>query len=157
MKRFSIRAALFFLLYISLAAGASAADIVGAQPMLPHSQLIIDTDFGPRRLTVEMAMTAPQQEIGLMFRKALAPNAGMLFPFRRERNVSFWMKDTQIALDLLFIKRDGTIAKIAANAMPLSTANIPSGGRVKAVLEIPGGRAAQLGIKTEDKVRHFAN
>ena len=92
-----------------------------------------------------------------MFREGLAPNAGMLFPFKRERQISFWMKDTQIPLDMLFIRKDGTIARIAANATPLSTAVIPSREPVKAVLEIAGGRAAQIGIRVGDRVRHFAD
>ena len=88
-----------------------------------------------------------------MFRKTLAPNAGMLFDFGQEQEESFWMKNTLIPLDMLFIKANGDIARIASNAKPLSEEGIPSYEPVRAVLEIAGGRAAQLGLKPGDKVR----
>ena len=150
-----MRIVLGLVLYFGLTAACAAQG--GAQPILPRSQLIIDTGNGPRPFVVELALTTAQKERGLMFREGLAPNAGMLFPFKRERQISFWMKDTQIPLDMLFIRKDGTIARIAANATPLSTAVIPSREPVKAVLEIAGGRAAQIGIRVGDRVRHFAD
>jgi hypothetical protein len=152
-----VRAILLSLLSSWIAFDAFAADVLGAQPPLPHAQVIIDTDNGPRRFTVELATSSAQQEAGLMFRKSLAPDAGMLFPFRKARKVFVWMKNTQIPLDLLFIRNDGMIALITANATPFSTEHINSGEAVRAVMEIPGERAAQLGIKTGDRVRHFAN
>jgi uncharacterized membrane protein (UPF0127 family) len=103
-----------------------------------------------------MATTWPQQETGLMFRKVVAPNSGMLFDFGKDGPVSFWMKNTLIPLDMLFIKGDGRVARIAANAKPLSTDAIPSYEPVRAVLEIAGGRAAELGLKPGDLVRNVA-
>ena len=91
-----------------------------------------------------------------MFRKSLTPNAGMLFDFGKEQEESFWMKNTLIPLDMLFIKANGRIARIAANAKPLSTDGIPSYEPVRAVLEIAGGRAAELGLKPGDLVRNVA-
>ena len=87
-----------------------------------------------------------------MFRKSVAPNAGMLFDFVKEGEQNFWMKNTIVPLDMFFIKADGTIARIAANAKPLSEDSIPSYEPVRAVLELAGGRAAEIGAKPGDKV-----
>jgi uncharacterized membrane protein (UPF0127 family) len=142
---------LFSLLFV---AGVSAREITAPQPTLPTTPLIIDTVKGANSFTVEMALTWEQQERGLMFRRTLAPNAGMLFDFERESNQAFWMKNTVISLDLIFIKANGTIARIAPNCKPLSEDPIPSYEPVRAVLEIPAGRAAELGMKAGDKVRN---
>ena len=102
---------------------------------------------------VEIADNDASRERGLMFRKSLAGDAGMLFDFKSEGNVSFWMKNTLIPLDMLFIDKDGYIINLAPNATPMSEDNIPSGGPVLGVLEIRGGRAAELGIEPGDRVR----
>jgi uncharacterized membrane protein (UPF0127 family) len=102
---------------------------------------------------VEVARTSEQQERGLMYRDALAPDAGMIFPFSPPQAASFWMKNTRIPLDLIFIRPDGRIARIAAMATPYSLDLIPSGEPVAAVLEIAGGRAAAAGIAPGDRVR----
>jgi uncharacterized membrane protein (UPF0127 family) len=148
-----MRTLIAFVVTLGLAVSAYAADITGPQPKLPTAPLVIDTAKGPAQFSVEMAVNWPQQEQGLMFRKTLAPNEGMLFDFGKEQETSFWMKNTLIPLDMLFIKANGTIARVAANAKPLSEVSIPSYEPVRAVLEIAGGRAAQLGIKAGDKVR----
>ena len=147
-----MRALIIFLATAILGFAAYAADYSGPQPTLPTAPLTFDTAKGPVRFTVEMATTWPQQEQGLMFRKSLAPNSGMLFDFGQEHETAFWMKNTLIPLDMLFIKANGTIARIAANAKPLSEESIPSYEPVRAVLEIAGGRAAQLGIRPGDKI-----
>src|SRR4051812_14807639 len=103
-----MRALLTFLFAFGLVACAYAAEILGPQPTLPQTPLIIETAKAPVRFTVEMATSWPQQERGLMFRKTLAPNAGMLFDFTTESQQSFWMKNTLIPLDLVFIKANGT-------------------------------------------------
>jgi hypothetical protein len=151
-----MRTLIAFLVTVGFAVSAYAADITGPQPKLPTAPLVIDTAKGPAQFAVEMAVSWPQQEQGLMFRKTLAPNEGMLFDFGKEQETSFWMKNTLIPLDMLFIKANGTIARVAANAKPLSEVSIPSYEPVRAVLEIAGGRAAQLGIKPGDKVRATA-
>ncbi|MDB5713135.1 MAG: hypothetical protein JWO15_532 [Sphingomonadales bacterium] len=87
-----------------------------------------------------------------MFRSHIDPDGGMIFPMDPPRMASFWMKNTVSSLDLLFIRADGTIARIAAEAVPYSMSPIDSGEPVAAVLEIAGGRAAQLGISEDDKV-----
>ena len=108
---------------------------------------------GPKvhRFTVDVAGTPDEQEIGLMFRRSLGPDEGMVFPFDSVRDVAFWMKNTLIPLDMIFIRADGSIARIAT-AEPLSLEPVPSGEAVVAVLEIAGGRSAQLGIKAGDIV-----
>ena len=138
-------------------APASAAEAGRAQPILVKSQLIVDTGQRARPFVVETALTDAEQESGLMFRTALAPNSGMIFPFQRSRKVSVWMKDTQVPLDVIFIRNDGTISSIVSNAKPFSTAQMGSKERVGAVLEIPGGRAAELGIRAGDKIRYFGS
>ena len=150
-----MRALLSFFLAVGLASCVLAAEITGPQPTLPQTPLTLQTVNGPVQFTVEMATSWPQQERGLMFRKSLAPNAGMLFDFVKESNQNFWMKNTLIPLDMLFIAADGTIKHIHANAVPKSEETIPSGGHaVRCVLEINGGSAKLLGIKPGDKVKH---
>jgi uncharacterized membrane protein (UPF0127 family) len=104
------------------------------------------------RFTVEVAKTEEEQEQGLMYRQSLAPDRGMLFPFSPPRPASFWMKNTFIPLDMIFVRADGTIARIADNTVPQSLDPVQVGEPVVAVLELAGGRAAELGIGDSDKV-----
>lgn len=115
--------------------------------------LTVGTAHGARVFHVEVARTEAQQERGLMFRTHIAPNAGMVFPFPTPRIASFWMKNCPIPEDMIFIRTDGTIARIAAMTTPYSLDPVSSGEPVAAVLEIAGGRAAQLGIVEGNKVR----
>ena len=103
-----------------------------------------------------MAASSLEQARGLMFRKELADNAGMIFPFPEPRMASFWMKNTVIPLDIIFVRADGTIESIAANTEPYSTTPVASGEPVTAVLELRGGLSAQLGIVAGDKVEWTA-
>ena len=114
--------------------------------------LTIQSASGTHRFTVEVAETPEQQAQGLMNRQSLAPDRGMIFPRNPPGDASFWMKNTLIPLDIIFIRADGTIARIAENTVPLSLDPVPSLEPVVAVLEIPGGRSAELGIKAGDKV-----
>jgi uncharacterized membrane protein (UPF0127 family) len=104
--------------------------------------------------TIEVASTEQEKALGLMFRTALGDGEGMLFPYPAERGLQMWMRNTYIPLDMLFIRADGTIARIEERAEPLSDHVISSGTTVLAVLEIPGGAASRLGIKAGDKVRY---
>lgn len=108
------------------------------------------------RFTVEVAQTVEEQATGLMNRSSLASNRGMIFPFDLPREASFWMKNTLIPLDMIFVRADGSIANIEANTVPLSLQPVYSDGTVAAVLEIAGGRSAELGIKAGDKVQWSA-
>jgi uncharacterized protein len=102
--------------------------------------------------TVEVARSPDQQSQGLMYRNALGSDEGMIFPFQFPRPASFWMRNTLIPLDMIFIRADGTIARVAANTTPLSEDSVTSGEPVAAVLEIKGGRSAELGIAEGDRV-----
>jgi uncharacterized membrane protein (UPF0127 family) len=114
-------------------------------------QLSINSTSRTHRFTVEVARTEAEQAQGLMNRRTLAPDAGMIFPFDPPRPASFWMRNTLIPLDLIFIRPDGSIARIATG-VPLSEEQIVVADPLTAVLEIPGGRAAQLGIRVGDRV-----
>ena len=105
------------------------------------------------RFVVEIARTGQEQQTGLMNRESLAPDRGMVFPFESPRMASFWMKNTLIPLDMIFVRADGSIANIEANTVPLSLDPVYSNGPVGAVLEIAGGRSAELGIKPGDRVK----
>jgi hypothetical protein len=113
--------------------------------------LTIRSKSGTHRFVVEVAATPEQQERGLMFRRSLAGNRGMIFPYDPPQDVAFWMKHTLIPLDIVFIRADGTIARIT-KAKALDLTPLPAGEPIAAVLEIRGGRAAQLGIREGDVV-----
>ncbi len=130
-----------------------APGLAFAEHPLKIEPLDIVTHTGIRHFKVEMANTDASRERGLMFRKSLAGDRGMLFDFFKPQNVSFWMKNTLIPLDLLFIGADGRIISITHNAVPLSEAMIPSGGPALGVLEIRGGRADEIGAAPGDLVR----
>ena len=121
------------------------------QLLKPRLRLTITYASGVHRFTVEVAATPQQQESGLMFVKHLAPDRGMIFPYDPPQPVAFWMHNTLIPLDMVFIRADGTIARIAT-AKPLDDTPVPSGEPIAAVLEIAGGRAAELGIVPGDRV-----
>ncbi|MBO9698261.1 MAG: DUF192 domain-containing protein [Sphingopyxis sp.] len=101
---------------------------------------------------VEVARTDEEQARGLMFRTGLPADGGMLFPFEKPRIASFWMKNTLIPLDMVFIRADGSIDRIAENSIPESLEPVVSGGEVSAVLELAGGTAARLGIDETARV-----
>lgn len=105
------------------------------------------------RFTVELARTEAEQARGLMFRTELAPDRGMLFPYSPPQPVAFWMKDTLIPLDMIFIRADGSIDRIAENTVPESMEPVASGGAIAAVLEVAGGTAARLNITEDATVR----
>jgi uncharacterized membrane protein (UPF0127 family) len=128
-------------------AGSSA----GAANVQP---LEIVTKNGVQVFSVEMATTAEEKETGLMYRKELPDGKGMLFDFSPEQQVSMWMKNTYISLDMIFIRADGRILRIAENTEPLSTRIIPSGGPAKGVLEVIAGTAKKYGIAPGDRVGH---
>lgn len=142
------------LAVFALLAFVGCAAVAGQQGPLPRSQVVIETARGPVLFSVEIAADPDSQERGLMYRKALAQDAGMLFDFHRPVTTQFWMKNTVLPLDIIFIREDGTISTIAANAAPYSETLIPSAEPVRAVLEINGGRARELGIKPGDRVRN---
>ena len=129
-----------------------------ASEPLREEKLTIASGGKTYQISVEVAETERQKAIGLMFRKFLSPDKGMLFPYPQPQELTMWMRNTYIPLDMLFIKADGTIHRIAQNTEPFSEEVVASKGDVTAVLELAGGVTKSLGIKPGDKVvhRHFA-
>lgn len=119
-----------------------------------REMLTIVTDAGPVKLSVEVARTAREKALGLMFRQDLAARTGMLFPYDEASDLTMWMRNTYISLDMIFIREDGQIARIERNTEPFSEKIIAAGTPVTAVLEIAGGEADRLGIEAGDVVRH---
>ena len=141
----SLGAAIVVLVTLCVNPAAQAASI---QP------LEIATKSGVRVFSVEMATTEEEKQTGLMYRKELADGKGMLFDFSSEQQISMWMKNTYISLDMIFIRADGRILRIAENTEPLSTKIISSGGLAKGVLEVIAGTAQKYGIQPGDRVAH---
>ncbi|WP_137177525.1 DUF192 domain-containing protein [Roseomonas sp. AR75] len=151
-------------LLASIAALIAAADAPGAfaqpgvdqpQPRLPTERMVILTRDG-RRLdfTVEMALTPDQQTIGLMFRREVKPDEGMIFDWGQPRESSMWMRNTLAPLDMVFIAADGRIHRIAERTVPLSLTPVDSRGPVRATLELQGGITEKLDIRVGDRVLH---
>ena len=136
---------------VSLAAGALWSQSAAA---LETANLTIKAQSSEYRFAVEIADDAAEREQGLMYRENLAPNAGMLFLYPTEQDVAFWMRNTLIPLDMLFIAADGRIVRIEKSTKPLSETPIPSGAPVRAALELNGGIADQLGIRQGDRVHY---
>ncbi len=136
----------FVLALLLLVAGPSrAAD---------REPLDIVSKNGVHKFSVEMALTVAERAQGLMYRTELPEGQGMLFDFRQEQELSFWMKNTYIPLDIIFIRADGRILRIAENTTPRSEALVSSRGPARAVLEVIGGTARKLGIAPGDQVAH---
>jgi len=156
--RFHGLAALALLIGASACTGRdAAASASDEQARAPLVELTIKSSNGAHVFRVETARTSEEQARGLMYRTDIPKDGGMLFaPYPAEgggpREASFWMKNTPSPLDIIFIRADGTIARIAENTVPFSEAPLPSGEPVAAVLELNGGRSAELGIAEGDKV-----
>ncbi|KQT29380.1 MAG: DUF192 domain-containing protein [Bradyrhizobium sp.] len=131
--------------------GCAAAAPAGAATFQP---LEIVTKNGVQVFSVEMATTEDERRTGLMYRKELADGKGMLFDFNPEQEISMWMKNTYVSLDMIFIRADGRILRIAENTEPLSTKIISSRGPARAVLEVVAGTAQKYGIRPGDRVGH---
>lgn len=158
-----VRALLFPLLLILPACSPQAAETAPApaeqQPSVhPVSGLqvvpLTVTPLGgkPHTFRVEVALTPAQQAQGLMFRTTMGPDEGMIFPYNPPQTVSFWMRNTVLSLDIIFIGVDGRVVNIAANATPYSEQSLPAAAPVSGVLELNAGRAKELGIVAGSKV-----
>lgn len=134
---------------------ACDAGAAGQAELKPLQPLALSTSRGRFDFMVEAADTPHKREVGMMCRKGLAADRGMLFDFRKPTdNVAFWMRNTLIPLDIVYIRPDGRVLSIARNARPLDETPLPAGGQIRAVLELAGGRAAQIGLLPGDKVAH---
>ena len=142
----SLRATAFIILAFLVAAGPAMA----ADPRVVE----IATKTGVHAFAVELATTDAERAQGLMNRKELPEGQGMLFDFHRDQEVGFWMRNTYIPLDMIFIRSDGRIMRIAENTEPLSEKIVPSTTPVRGVLEVIAGTARKLGIAVGDRVAH---
>jgi len=150
MRVFRTAAALFIALFL-------ATTPAGAQlQTFEKSSLTIATASGSHRFAVELAVSGAQMTQGLMFRKSMAADAGMLFDYGSPRQISMWMKNTYIPLDMLFVGMDGKIVAIHERAVPESLDTISPGVPARAVIEVNGGTASRLGIKPGDLVHYSA-
>ena len=137
--------------------GLGLAAIIAFAPLAACSdegKLTLHTATGDHAFNVEVVDTPETRAKGLMFVQELADDAGMLFDFKEQREVSFWMQNTFIPLDMIFVGADGVVKTVHANARPHDTTSIPSKVPVQFVLEIPGGQAAAIGLKPGDTMAH---
>lgn len=116
--------------------------------------LVLATATGEHVIDVEVAETPREKEVGLMFRRSVPQGTGMLFPYEGAQEVTMWMRNTFVPLDMIFIRADGVVHRIEARTEPLSERTIASQGPVTAVLELAGGEAERLGVKPGDRVLH---
>jgi len=150
LRRRSLLIAALLALAVALAPPAARAQLAS----FGKSELTIDTASGKQHFTIEEAKTQPQMMQGLMYRRSMPPDAGMLFEYDHPQPVAFWMKNTLIPLDMLFIGADGTVLDIHERAVPLSLDTIGTDKPVLGVLELNGGTVSRLGIKPGDRVDH---
>ena len=136
------------LVVVGFAVASAPAGAASFQP------LEIVTKNGVQVFSVEIATTEEEKQTGLMYRKELADGKGMLFDSNPEQEVSMWMKNTYVSLDMIFIRADGRILRIAENTEPLSTRIVSSQGPARAVLEVVAGTAQKYGIRPGDRVGH---
>lgn len=155
MKRWLIGAAAFAGLIAAQPAGAQEPLV--ANPALATIPLGLNTGGHKYKYVVEVARTTTEQARGLMLRKTMPRDHGMIFTLAPPRDAAFWMEGTILPLDIIFIAPDRSVQRIAANAVPFSKAEIPSGGPVAAVLELNAGEAARIGLRPGDKVDYSLN
>lgn len=137
------------LMIVALVAmGAAALAAAALEP------LTFETADGPRVFQIETALTEEQRETGLMYRRSLADDHGMLFDFGRPQSVSMWMQNTYVSLDMVFVGGDGRVTRVAEKTEPLSTRLISSNGPARYVVELAAGAARRIGLKPGDKVVH---
>jgi uncharacterized membrane protein (UPF0127 family) len=137
---------------LAMAAAAYIVVLLPAARAAEQQTLEIASKSGVHVFSVELAVTDAERERGLMFRRSLPELTGMLFDFKRDQEVTMWMKNTYVSLDMIFIQSDGRIRRIAENTETESLKIIPSGGPVRAVLEVAAGTARKLGIEPGDRI-----
>lgn len=147
-----VRALLALLALLVAAQIGGAARAQGAAR--DREALTIVTATGRHAFKVEIADNDADRAQGLMYRRHLDPDRGMLFDFGRTEVVTMWMQNTYVSLDMIFIRADGSVARIAPNTEPLSTRVISSGEPVPFVLEVVAGTAARIGLKAGDRIEH---
>jgi hypothetical protein len=149
IRRVALGAALFSFLAFTVAWSSTTSEA-----RMRRDTLVLKTAKGEHTIDIEVAETSEQKALGLMFRTSLPDNQGMLFPHASPQELTMWMRNTYISLDMVFIRADGIVHRIEARTEPLSERIISSQGAVTAVLELAGGAAQRLGIEPGDRVRH---
>jgi uncharacterized membrane protein (UPF0127 family) len=144
---------MYALIYLSLLLAAAPA-VVTSAPTARLEPLTIESAKGEQVFSVEVVRKEKERNRGLMFRHSMAPDHGMLFDYDPPQKIAFWMKNTYIPLDIIFVDAAGRIINIAQNTTPFSLERLQSAAEARGVLEINGGLSAKLGIKAGDKVRH---
>lgn len=150
--RMAAVAAAFLLTFATLAPAHAQPATAAADT--PLETLEIVTASGAHRFSVEVMRNEDQRARGLMFRRYLPADRGMLFDFKREEPVAMWMKNTYLPLDMIFVDRGGKVVNVAENTEPMSERIVPSAGPVLAVLEVNAGTAKRIGLKAGDMLRH---
>ena len=131
---------------------AALVSVALAAPKL--EPLTFETSGGPRIFQIEIADTPQQRQVELMYRRSMPEDHGMLFDFGRPQEVSMWMENTYVSLDMVFVGADGRVTRIAENTEPLSTRIISSDGPARYVVELLAGSAKRIGLRPGDKVVH---
>ncbi len=150
ISRVAVPAALFLFALMLLTSLAPPADA-----KMRSDKLWLVTSAGKEiPIDIELAESPEDKQLGLMFRTDLPDGTGMLFPYDKPQELTMWMHNTYIPLDMVFIRPDGTVHRIETRAEPLSDRMIRSDGAVSAVLELPGGAAERLGLRAGDRVRY---
>jgi uncharacterized membrane protein (UPF0127 family) len=144
----------FLPMLASVLTGLSAFSVGAELQQFPTSELTIISSTGPHRFKVDVAETPAQMTQGLMFRRSLAADGGMLFDYKEPTMATMWMRNTLIPLDMLFVDAQGRIVNIRQRAVPQSLDVIGAAAPVRAVIELNGGTAARLGIAPGDRVIH---
>jgi uncharacterized membrane protein (UPF0127 family) len=139
---------------LGLTAGVAYVSARSSTVELAADQLAVETASGSHVFTVELASTDEERSRGLMFRKELATDRGMLFDFRHERPVTMWMRNTYVPLDMFFIGANGVVVNIAHDTVPLSERTVEAAAPVRYVLEVAAGTAKRIGAVAGDRVRH---
>ena len=149
-----VRVPVGILLSIFLGLAVHFVTAAHAEPALQKLQIV--TSSGVHDFRVELADTVSERARGLMNRRSMPQDQGMLFDFHIEAPVMMWMKNTYLPLDMVFVSRQGVVTHVATDAVPMSEEIIPSGGPVYAVIEFNAGVARKIGLKPGDEVRHPA-
>lgn len=140
-----------FAILLFLAVVAAATSALAAADL---EKLTFETAAGPRVFQVEAALTPEQRATGLMYRRSLADDHGMLFDFGGPQEITMWMQNTYVSLDMVFVGSDGRVTRVAERTEPLSTRLISSNGRARYVVELAAGAAKRIGLKPGDRVVH---
>lgn len=147
-------AALLFSFLAGMALLGAGATSATAEIKMRRDTMTLHTARGTHRIEIEVAESEPEKAHGLMFRQSLGDNAGMLFPYSPPQEITMWMRNTFIPLDMIFIRADGTVLRVEAHTEPHSERIIPSRGDATGVLEMKAGSAERLGLKPGDRVEH---